>query len=66
MLRLVQLMQQGELRSSVDDGSGYASGPFHGLESVKSAVEVSKYYISGFIPNIYPLCNLKKYMWQAL
>ena len=41
MLRLVQLIQNGELRSSVDDGSGYASGPFHGLESVESAVEVS-------------------------
>jgi len=40
MARLVQLSVEGKLHSTIDDGSGHSSGPFYGLESIQSAVEV--------------------------
>lgn len=38
--KMIQLQQEGKLKTFVDMGENYEKGPFRGLESIADAVEV--------------------------
>lgn len=38
--KMIQLQQEGKLKTFVDMGENYEKGPFWGLESIADAVEV--------------------------
>lgn len=38
--KMIQLQQEGKLKTFVDMGENYEKGPFRGLESITDAVEV--------------------------